>query len=180
MDALLDFPVGQGLLDPGAGQSKSGIDVDRFQQLDPSLDGELGPVADRVGQRAGTLQFAQGARQLAAPDLVEEGAGGRSVICGQCKRLLGGFGIGDRIGFEPQDGGRTDDPSAEVGPAVGPDGDGGQPPAERVAIDDGGDYPGLGELAVDAGHEQKWSVAGGFDHLGSLGGLDRDGHDHVG
>ena len=75
-DLLGQLALGQGLLGPAEHEAHALGDVDRLEQLDLALGGELRPPADQVGQAAGVVgvDAAEDAADLPVTEVLEQGA----------------------------------------------------------------------------------------------------------
>ena len=157
------------------------LDVDRLQQLDLALEGEVGPPAGDVGQGAGVLDVAEHLGEPATAELVEQGGHGRADS--RASSRARSVGSVSSTGSLPTQ-------SAAVVPitpaptwarAVARTTRAGVPSGSVPRFSIVGDGPDPAVAAVEAGDEQDLAgLAGGL--AGGLGlvGLEGDGHDHLG
>ena len=160
-----------------------GLDVDRLEQLDLALDGELRPPAGEVGERAGIVG-ADGSEDLdetTAAEALEQRAQRRPQLASP-SRSASAVGVVSAIGSarHPQAGTGADDTGADAGAARGPHDERLRAAGQRAGRLDAGEDADLRVAVADLGDEQQLArFAGGRRSGDRLGRLGRDGDDHL-
>ncbi len=180
-DLLAHLGFGEGVLHPGHHLGQPGVDIDGLQQLDAAFQGQVGPPAGAVRQRAGGFHVAEHGGHARAAQLLQQQPGRGPVLAGQ---LLGPGArrrVVDRLDLDPQGIAGADHARSHQGASFGPHHQGRGAVGEGSPILDPGDGPHPGELPVDAGQEQHAViVADGIDGGAGLRGLEGDGDHHLG
>ncbi len=186
-DALAHLQLGEALALELDGQLEALGDVDRAQQLDLLLVGEVGGVAGGVGQRAGLCDGAQergDASVVAAQleDLLDRGAVlALELTCA----FVDGHVVGALVDLDAQLAFGAGDGGADQRAVLAGDGDGAAAAGEADLLGDLGDRADLEELVLVARHENDALVVAHVDgerdaHVGEHDGVVERDQPHAG
>ncbi len=182
-DLLRDFQLGQGVTGPGHDGFEAGLDVERLEQFDLALEGQLRPPAGRVGQRAGVADALQGLGEPSGPQPGGDLAHDRPVLGDELLHPRGVLtGLNDRLGFDPQRRTGADHADTDAGAGQAAQHQRLSPVGELALVLDPGHGPHPGVAAFGLGDEehQPVAVAGGGRRGAGLVGLEGEGHHHLG
>ena len=130
------------------------LDVDGLEQLDLALDGQLGPPADEVGQRARVVagDGAEDPADLPAAEVLEQRPQRGPQLDAEAPGLVGdrrSSSTGSAV--DPQPGAGADHAGAHLGPADGPDDQGLRAAGQLPGRLDLADHADLGVAARRSG-----------------------------
>ena len=181
-DLLGQFHFGQGLFHPGNGEIETLIDLGGLEQLNPSFESQLWPVADRVCERSWFLQAVQRAAEATTPHFLQQHCGRRSVLVDQrfditCRLLI------DRLRLDPGRVARADDTHTDPNSLMRAYGEGRGAVGQRSSVLDRGDHtdsrvPNAG-VAGESGQQKHSIGSSGSDGRAGFIGVGRNGDDHV-
>ena len=172
-DPLAHLQLGQALALEAQGQLEALGDVERLEQLDLLLEGEVGGVAARVGQRAGLGDRAHERSHAAVvaaqlEDLLDHGAVLALELAGAA---VDGLVVG---------GSSTSTRRRPVGSVLGGAGDAAVEAVQRDGLDAAGQADVVGDLGDGADGRELGLVPGHEQHALLVGDVDGERHGHVG
>ena len=182
-DLVLQLQVGQRVLGPAHDELEAGLDLDRLQDLDLLLEGQVGRVAGGVGDLAGVgdppeeLGHLRHAARL--HDVLDHGA----VLASELLGAGGGLGLLDGLGLDPQGLAGAGHADAHDGTREPADHQGLDPAPGLAEVFDLGDRADARVATVHLGDQQHRALGGIARGLGggaSFVGFQGQGDDHAG
>ena len=161
-DLLGELELGERVTCPGDGEREPLLDVDRLEQLDLAFEGEVGPPARRVGERAGLRDAGQRILEPSAAEALGDRSDDGPVLLRQLAGAVGRLlGVTRRIGLDPDGRPAPRDADADDGPEEPAQHHCIQPVRQLAGALDPRDGADPGVAPVDPRDEEQQPVAGG-------------------
>ena len=180
-DAVLQGHLGEGVPSPGQDLLEALLDVDRLEDLDLLLEGQVRGVDGGVGDLAGVGHAPQQLGHLGGAARLEDVLDHGAVLAGQLHGPLAGRRVVDRLDLDPGGGAGAGHAGADAGPVQAAHHHRELAVGQLAGVLDLGHGADPGVAAVDLGDQQQVAagVAGGAGRRPRLWRLQGGGHDHA-
>ena len=180
-DLLAQLRVGERLTRPADHELEAGLDVDRLEQLDALVLGEVGPVSRAVGEGTRLVDALDHADHAAQAALLEELLHERPVLLRELAGARAGSALVERLDRNVQRATRSGAPHTHASPGEPADHERLEPVSELAGVLDprNGADPRVAAVGTGNQHQTPVAVAGGLGRSPGLVGLERDRDDHL-